>query len=178
MARGLFWLTVIVFLYFYAKKNLDFDLEVILGPLYNRPTVIYSIFLTSEVIFGIIPPEFFMLWSLRHGELGLYIQNIIALSSVSYCAGVIGYYIGNYFNGTRLYRALKRNIFGKFERRFYQYGGFIVVVAALTPLPFSGICMMIGAVKYSFRRFIVIALMRFVRFLAYGIIIWEANILN
>jgi membrane protein YqaA with SNARE-associated domain len=178
LGKGLLWLTIIISLYFYAKNNLDFDLEVLLGPLYHRSGVIFFVFLTSEVVFGIIPPEFFMLWSLRNGELMLYVQNIIALSSISYCAGIIGYYIGSYFNGTKLYRTLEKNVFGKFQKHFYRYGGFIIVVAALTPLPFSGICMLIGAVKYSFRQFVVISMMRFVRFLVYGIIIWEANIFN
>ncbi|MBV6647654.1 MAG: VTT domain-containing protein [Cyclobacteriaceae bacterium] len=178
LIKGLIWLVILVGLYLYAKKHLDFSFEQWLGPVYEQPSVIYSIFLGSEVIFGIIPPELFMFWSLRNGDVLLYIQNILALSALSYVAGLIGYYIGSHFNRTQLYVAMKRNVFGKFEKHFNNYGGFLVVVAALTPIPFSGICMLVGAVNYSFRRFVWISMMRFVRFFAYAIIIWEANILN
>lgn len=176
--RGFVWLAVIVGGYFYLKNNYNFSLEEVLGPFYERPTIIFSIFLGSEVIFGLIPPELFMIWALRHELLDLYIQNVIALALISYFAGVIGYYIGSKFSTTRLYRILQKNYLEKFEKHFNRFGGFLVIVAALTPLPFSGICMLMGAVKYPFRRFLFISMTRFIRFVVYAIIIWEANILQ
>lgn len=175
LLRGLIWLTVIVGGYILAKRYLDFDLKVLMGPIYDRPFIIYTIFLSSEVIFGIIPPEFFMFWSARHGDATLYIQNTISLAAISYTAGVIGYGIGSFFNTTRLYRTIKKNFLGKVEKQFQHYGGFLVIVAALTPLPFSGICMLVGAVKYSFRKFLLLALIRFARFGVYAYIIWQTN---
>ena len=178
LVKGLAWLVIIVAGYFLAKKYFDFDLELLLGPLYEKPVAIFSIFLVSEVVFGIIPPEFFMLWSLRDEVLLLYIQNIAALAFMSYCAGVLGYFIGSYFNSTVMYRLLRRNYLGKYEKMFNNYGGFLILVAALTPLPFSGICMLVGAVNYSKRKFFWISMSRFIRFIVYAFIIWEANILN
>lgn len=177
LAKGLVWLAIIVLGYVYLRKNHDFTLESVLGPLYDNPTAIYLIFLSSETIFGIIPPEFFMIWSLRSGSLVNYINNIIALSTISYISGVIGFGIGAYLKNTRFYRQMKRSIFGKFEKHLNNYGGFLVVVAALTPIPFSGIAMLVGSVHYSFRKYLWISLFRFVRFIVYGIVIWEANIL-
>ncbi len=178
LLRGLIWLAVLVTAYLWAKKNLDFDLQVLLGPLYDNAPAVFSIFLISELVFGIIPPELFMFWALRHENIIIYLENVAALAFMSYFAGLIGYYIGSYFNSTRLYRLLRRNYLKRFDKHFNRYGGFLVVVAALTPLPFSGICMLVGAVKYRLRKFVWISLLRFVRFTAYGIIIWEANILN
>lgn len=178
LLKGLAWLAILITAYILAKKYLDFDLKEWLGPLYDNAPVIYTIFLTSEVIFGIIPPEIFMFWSARHEDLGIYIQNVAALSAISYAAGLIGYYIGSYFNTTRFYRAMKKNVFGKFEEHFNNYGGFLVVVAALTPLPFSGICMLVGAVRYSLRKFIWFSLFRFLRYIVYAAVIWEAHIIN
>ena len=178
MLRGLLWLTVLITAYFFAKKNLDFDLEVLLGPLYENVVAIFSIFLISELVFGIIPPEFFMFWALRNESLIMYLENVVVLAFMSYFAGVIGYYVGSYFNSTRFYRLIRKNYLGKFDRHFNRFGGFLVIVAALTPLPYSGICMLAGAVKYNFRKFIWFSMLRFVRFTIYGIIIWEANILN
>ena len=178
LAKGLFWLFVIVGGYFFAKEHFDFTLESLLGPVYDNSLVIYLIFLGSEVIFGIIPPEFFMIWSLRTEVLSNYIYNIIGLSIISYMAGVIGFLIGQYLNNTQFYKAMKKRVFGKFEKHLNLYGGFLVIVAALTPLPFSGIAMLVGSVKYSFRKYLYFSLFRFLRFLVYSIVIWEAYILN
>lgn len=168
---------IIVSAYLFLRKNYDFTLETVLGPIYHQPGVVYSIFLASEVIFGIIPPEFFMIWSLRSEVIGVYITNIIALSSISYIAGIIGFGIGAYLKNTQFYRQMKKRVFGKFETHLNNYGGFLVIVAALTPLPFSGIAMLVGSVHYSFRRYLLVSLFRFVRFVIYSIIIWEAHIL-
>lgn len=178
LLKGLVWLAVIITGYFLAKKYLDFDLEMLLGPIYEKPVAIFSIFLVSEVVFGIIPPEFFMLWSLRDEVLLLYIQNIAALAMMSYFAGIVGYLVGSYFNSTVWYRLLRRNYLGKYDQMFNNYGGFLILVAALTPLPFSGICMLVGAVNYPKRKFLWISMSRLIRFVVYAFIIWEANILN
>lgn len=177
LGRGFIWLVVIVGGYFYARNNLDFTLESVLGPIYDQPIIIYCIFLASEVVFGIIPPEFFMIWSLRSQEVLVYIYNIISLSFISYTAGVIGFFIGQYLNNTLVYKEMKKRVFGKFEKHLANYGGFLVVVASLTPVPFSGIAMLVGSVKYSFKRYLYFSLFRFARFIVYSIIIWEANIL-
>ncbi len=177
LLRGFLWLAVIVIAFIYARKNYDFTLQSILGPVYDRPSIVYFIFLASEVIFGIIPPEFFMIWSLRNEVLSTYIGNIIALSAISYIAGIIGFGIGAYLKNTQFYKEMKKRVFGKFEKHLNNYGGFLVVVAALTPLPFSGIAMLVGSVHYRFRKYLWFSLLRFLRFLVYGIVIWEANIL-
>jgi len=177
LIRGLLWLVVIVAGYIFLRKNYDFTLESVLGPVYHQPTVVYLIFLASEVIFGIIPPEFFMIWSLRSEELTIYINNIVALSLISYVAGIIGFGIGAYLKNTQFYKQMKKRVFGKFEKHLNNYGGFLVVVAAVTPLPFSGIAMLVGSVHYSFKRYLLFSLCRFARFIVYSIVIWEANIL-
>ncbi|MEP5613203.1 MAG: VTT domain-containing protein [Cyclobacteriaceae bacterium] len=178
LGRGLIWLVVIVGGYFYARNNLNFTLESVLGPVYEKPRVVYLIFLASEVIFGIIPPEFFMIWSLRAEILTNYVNNIVSLSIISYAAGVIGFLIGQYLNRTHFFVAMKKRVFGKFEEHLNHYGGFLVIVAAVTPLPFSGIAMLVGSVKYSFKKYLYFSLFRFARFIVYSMIVWEANILN
>ncbi len=176
--RGLLWLIAIVGGYFFLKSKYNFSLSDVLGPVYDQPVTIFTIFLSSEVIFGIIPPELFMIWALRNENVILYIENIVALSMISYVAGVVGYIIGSRFNTTRLYATLQKNYLGRFEKHLNRFGGFLVIVAALTPLPFSGICMLMGTVKYPVKRFLFFSLLRFVRFGAYAYIVWEANILQ
>ncbi len=176
LLRGILFLTVIIGGYVVAKKYLGFDLKEIMGPLYESPKTVFTIFWISEVVFGIIPPEFFMIWSQRHEDLNLFISNVLLLMTISYAAGIVGYWFGAYLNTTRAFRFVKNKVFGKFEEHFNNYGGFLVIVAAMTPLPFSGICMLVGSVHYPFSRFLVFAMARFIRFTAYAYIIWQAHI--
>ncbi len=177
LLRGFVWLAVIIILFIYARKNYDFSLQLILGSVYDQTSIIYAIFLASEVIFGIIPPEFFMIWALKNEVLSSYIGHIIALSSISYVSGIIGFGIGAYLKKTRFYIEMKKRVFGKFENHLNNYGSFLIIVAALTPVPFSGIAMLVGSVHYSFKKYLWFSLVRFLRFVVYGIIIWEANII-
>ncbi|MFT7031103.1 MAG: membrane protein DedA with SNARE-associated domain [Marinoscillum sp.] len=176
LVRGLIWLGVIVGGYFYLKANYNFTLEGVLGSLYDKPQLIYLIFFVSETVFGIIPPELFMIWALRDELVIQYIFSIAGFAILSYIAGIIGYYIGSHFSTTKLYRTLQRNYLGKFEKHVNRFGGFLVIVAAFTPLPYAGICMLMGTVKYPYRKFLYIATSRFLRFAIYAAIIWEANV--
>jgi len=178
LLKGLIWLGVIVGGYFYLKTNYNFTMESLLGSLYDQPAVIFSIFFISETVFGIIPPELFMIWALRNELIIQYMLNVTFLAVLSYIAGMIGYYVGSHFSTTQLYRTLQKNYLAKFEKHLNKFGGFLVVVAALTPLPFSGICMLMGTIKYNYRSFLIMATTRILRFVVYAAIIWEANVLQ
>ncbi len=161
----------------WAKHELGDGYINWLQPIYEKPIAVFSIFLTSEILIGIIPPELFMIWAARNGVIADYVGNIALLATVSYLAGFIGHRIGTYLNQSKFYRLMKRNFFGKYEKYIKNFGGFIIIVAALTPVPFSGIAMMMGSLRYPIERYMFFALFRFVRFGVYGFIIWEANIL-
>ena len=178
LLKGLLWMAIIVGGYFYLSSHFDFSLEKLLGSYYEKPKVIYSCFLTSEVFFGLIPPELFMIWALRSGDLSIYIHNVMALSALSYTGGIIAYYIGRQIGNTRLYRIFRVNYLRKIEKHFVDYGGFLLVVAALTPLPFSSVCMLTGAVKYRFSKLLIFTSVRFLRFAVYAFIIWETHMLQ
>lgn len=176
LLRGFLFLTVIIVGYILAKKYLGIDLKILMGPLYENPKMVFSIFFVSEVVFGIIPPEFFMIWSQRHNDLDLFVSNVATLAGISYAAGVIGFWFGAYMNSSHVFTFFKNKIFGKFEEQFNKFGGFLVIVAALTPLPFSGICMLVGSTRYPFKRFLLFSLARVVRFTVYAYIIWQAHV--
>jgi membrane protein YqaA with SNARE-associated domain len=176
LGKGFLFLILIIGGYIVASRYLGFDLKEIMGPLYERAEMVFVIFLVSEVVFGIIPPEFFMIWSQRHQDLGIFVNNVIVLMSISYAAGVFGYWFGAYLNGTRAYTFFKNKVFGKFEEHFHRYGGFLVIVASVTPIPFSGICMLVGSVRYPFSKFLIFATARFVRFTVYASIIWQTQV--
>jgi len=176
MIRGVLFLIAIIGIYLFAKRYLGFDLKEWMGPLYENPRAVFSIFMVSEVVFGIIPPEFFFIWSQRHGDVEIFISNVFVLTCISYMAGILAYWFGAYLNTTRAFAFFKKRVFGKFEDHFNEYGGFLVIVAAMTPVPYAGICMLVGSVRYPFARFLVFAMSRIVRFILYAYIIWHANL--
>jgi membrane protein YqaA with SNARE-associated domain len=135
------------------------------------------IFSISEVIIGIIPPEFFMIWSLRSGVLNTYIYYIIILTVISYLAGVTAYFFGRYLHNTRLYKFLHERYLQKSEALLHKFGPYLIVVAALTPVPFSGVAMLVGAIHYPINRYIYFSLTRFLKFALTAYIIWEANMI-
>ena len=48
---------------------------------------------------------------------------------------------------------MKKYIIGKYERKINMYGGIAVVIAALTPLPFSATSAVVGAIGYQNSRY-------------------------
>ena len=177
ISRGVLYLGIIVVLFVLAKRYISTDYITWLAPIYEKPSLMFTIFLISEIIIGIIPPEFFMVWALRDGILQDYIYYVILLTVISYAAGLIGYGIGRFFNKSVFYRFFKRRYFGKYSGYLHEFGGFLVLVAALTPLPWSGISMLVGAERYPLKKYLYFSLFRFIRFALYAAIIWEANII-
>lgn len=176
LGKGLLWLTVMVVAFILIKKNVDLDAAGWLAELGNRPLLVYSIYVVSELLVGIIPPEMFMIWSLELTTGRNYIFDVALLAILSYAAGIITYYFGRYFNQTVLYRYLRKRYLRKYESTFFRFGGFLLFVAAVTPVPYSGICMLMGAVNFPASRFFLITLFRFVRFAVYGYIIYQASL--
>ena len=118
----------------------------------------------------------FMMWSLELAQNRNYILDLILLASISYGAGVVTYLFGLYFHRTVIYRYLRRRYLGKFETYFNLFGGFLLIVAAVTPLPYSAICMLTGAVNFPRRKFFLLTLFRFLRFAVYGYIMYRASL--
>ena len=62
-----------------------------------------------------------------------------------------------------------------YEEFFRRFGGFLIFVAAVTPLPYSAVCLLVGSVNFKFRNFLLISSTRFLRFAVYSYILWEAG---
>lgn len=177
LIKGLLWLLVIVAIIVFAMNLLDeVHYEAYLQPIYDQPLWVFIVFQISEIIFGIIPPEIFMLWSAQTENLNFYIKTIILFSILSYIAGIIGYFIGSYLNNTSFYHYLYDHFLHKYIGKLKKFGGFIIIVACLTPLPFSAIAMLVGAVQYPLGKYLAFSLFRFGRYILYSILIWHTNI--
>ena len=175
LSKGLLWFAILLVLYIVFKDRIEIHPESWVGRVSDDPLSVYLIFLGSEVIFGIIPPEVFMAWAAEPGDASYYILSVTILAIISYGSGVLGYWIGRFLNQAVLYRYARRRFFTQYEVFFRKFGGFLIFVAAVTPLPYSAICMLVGSVKYNFRYFLLISLSRFLRFGFYSYLLWEAG---
>ncbi len=173
--RGLIWLTIIIGIFLIFKKFVDVNYLSWLAPIYDTPVIMYLIFIASEIAVGIIPPEVFMIWALRYNDASGYATIIAFLAAISYLAGLTGYFIGRYLNTTLFYRFFRRKFLGKSEKLLNIYGLYLIIVAAVTPVPFSGVSMLIGSVRYPLKKYLFYSLTRFFRFAVYSWIIWKAN---
>ena len=173
LLKGLLWFGFLLLLYVILKDRVEIHPESWIGKVADKPLLIYSIFLTSEIIIGIIPPELFMAWAAKSQDLSIYVLHILLFSIISYGAGVIGYLMGRFLNRTVLFRYSRKKFFNQVEAFFRTYGGFLIFVAAVTPVPYSAVCMLVGSVKYPFKRFLLISLSRFLRFFVYAFILWK-----
>ncbi|MCB0494921.1 MAG: VTT domain-containing protein [Cyclobacteriaceae bacterium] len=176
LLKGLGWLLALILLFIYAKNNLDISSNEALLHYGNRPLMVFGIYVISEVVMGIIPPEFFMIWSLELAQYRNYVVDVTLLAVISYAAGTLTYFFGRYFNSTVIYRYLRKKYLRRYERLFNEYGGFLLFVAAITPVPYSAICMLVGSVRYPMRKFFLITLSRLLRFAVYGYLVWQASL--
>jgi membrane protein DedA with SNARE-associated domain len=177
LLRGLAWLAVLVLAFIIIRKNIDVNFLLWLEPIFDNTPLIFTVYAISELVFGIIPPELFMMWALRLEILSEYTFYVSVFAVISYMAGFAGFLFGSYLNTTILFRYIRRRFLGKYHSMLQKYGFFLILVAAITPLPFSGISMLVGSLHYPARRYLLWAASRFLRFLVYAFIIWEAGYL-
>jgi membrane protein YqaA with SNARE-associated domain len=171
LLRGLIWFAVIITAYILASEDLQVYQKEI-NNIGDQMSLLLGIFTVSEIVFGIIPPELFMLIWQSKGILSEYIVNLTYLTLISYAAGVIGYYIGHFFSKTAVYQKINDRYLKQYDRQLKKFGLYIVLVGAVTPVPFSATCMLAGSVNLPIRDFLLICISRIIRFAAYGWMVW------
>jgi len=173
LIRGLIWFAVILTAYILAAEELAVYQKDI-NNIGDRLPLLLGIFTISEIVFGIIPPELFMLIWQSKGVLSEYVISLTYLTIISYAAGVIGYYIGHFFSRTPLYVQIHQRYLKQYDRKLRIYGLYLVLVGAITPLPFSATCMLAGSVNTPINKFLLVCIARIIRFAGYGWAVWVA----
>ena len=135
------------------------------------PAGLISVFFFSEVSFGFITPELLIVWAdetLKPNWM------LALLATLSYTAGIASYFIGRFWSTRKIVREriLERNATTMDQLR--RFGGLLIILAALTPLPYPIVCQLSGMNKYPFKYFVWITLVRFLRFGLYGVLLFSA----
>lgn len=132
--------------------------------------IVFSFFLASETILGIVPPEVFIAWASKSQTPWLF---LFVLATLSYIGGIISYFIG-----TRLFliSSIKMYIENRIAKHIVnlrKWGGFFVLLGAISPIPHSLVSLASGLIKYSFKQYLLWSLSRFARFVVYALIIFQ-----
>ncbi len=123
------------------------------------------VFFISETLLGIIPPEIFIAWSKKTSDP---VVTLAILATLSYTGGLITFFIGK---ATLRIKSVKNFLEVKMEKQLKntsKWGGFLIVVGALLPIPFSITCLTAGMIKYPFKGVVLFGLFRFLRFAVYA----------
>jgi len=145
--------------HYFALYSTSFSQELVL-----------TFFFISETLLGLIPPDLFIVWAKQFAS-PYAVVTVLAL--LSYLAGLLAYYLG-----VRLVaiKEMKEYIHVKFEKQFAMlrsWGGLIIVIAALLPLPFSTMCLGAGMLKFSFRTLAILGVFRIARFFVYAAVLYQ-----
>lgn len=132
--------------------------------------IVFSVFFASESILGLIPPEIFIAWSDKASNPILYITILAALS---YCGGIISYFIGKSITKIPSVHEYLEVKMAKHIKNARKWGGFLIVVGALLPIPFSITSIASGMIKYPLISYLLFGLLRFLRFYLYAAAIFS-----
>ncbi len=155
-----------------ALEYFFLDFNALLNGLVTNysPKVIFSFFLLSETVLGLVPPEIFIAWASKSSTPWLF---LFILATMSYLGGIIAYFLGN-----RLFLipAVKNHIENKIAihiNNLRKWGGLFVFIGAMLPLPHSIVSLACGLIKYDFKNYLLWALFRYLRFAIYALIIFQ-----
>jgi len=129
--------------------------------------VVLVIFFVSEVILGMIPPDFFVIWSSKFTSPLLFLT---ILGVLSYAGGAVAYYIGVLLLKRKRIKEYSERVLSKYINMVRKWGGAFIVISALFPFsPFSIVVIAVSMFKYPFRLYLIYGLARIARFLIQGI---------
>jgi len=129
--------------------------------------IFISIFLLDLLILPLSPDVILFLSIASRAEPYISLP-LICLASV--LAGTAAYYVGHFLGN----RKLVKRMIGKYERRgkylVGKYGIYAIILSALTPVPYSTICMIAGILDMRYPEFLVGTLWRIPKFLTWYVI--------
>lgn len=176
LLKGFVYLIVLIGLVMLFKNYFSVQFDAIEHAISDSYPKMFLIFLISELFVGLIPPELFMVWTLDD-PLHYYILSILVMTVVSIFAGWLNYRFGRFIANREFFLNLlnRRLRLKKYQKRFEQYGSGIIIVSAVTPLPFALISLLTGTLSFPQKKYLFLSSFRVLRFIAYGIAIYEVG---
>ncbi len=134
------------------------------------PFQVLGIFFLSESILGLIPPELFIGWAGKSSAPFLFLT---LLATASYMGGIVSYFGGV---GITKIPAVQKSMeirLAKHIKNTRKWGGFLIIVGALLPIPFSITSIAAGFIRFPFSSYLIFGLLRYARFYLYALVIFK-----
>ncbi len=131
---------------------------------------VYLVFSLSESFLGLIPPDLFIIWTKSLSEPWLAVG---LLSVLSYGGGQVSFQLGRWINHIpRFHQWIHKKYEGSILQ-FKKFGALVILLGALTPLPFSPISIISGSLEYPRQKYSLLALSRLLRFFLYAYFLFK-----
>jgi membrane protein YqaA with SNARE-associated domain len=130
---------------------------------------VFIVFFISESLLGLLPPDFFILWAYQFDYPYLAVTVLALLSTIG---GIVSYYLGRALSNNDYIRNYLSRRYERIFRLLKQWGGLFVVAAALFPIPYSMVCVMVGIVRFPRKAFLWYASTRILRFYFYALVLF------
>ena len=160
---------VILALFYIIDEQLDAVIQKVTDVL--SPAGIIGVYFVNEVFLGLITPEIFI-YGIRKTADPYVTLSLLAV--LSYAAGVLAYFLGRYLSTRKIVRERILERHASTMDQLRRFGGLLIILAALTPLPYPIVCQLCGLNKYPLKYFLLITLVRFLRFGIYGAVLFSA----
>jgi membrane protein YqaA with SNARE-associated domain len=135
---------------------------------FSTPAV-FTFFFFSETTLGLFAPELMLVWISTFSYHWLW---ALLIAVVSYLGGMAAYFLGTKLHQLPIVHKWVDEKFAEQFKQIRKFGGVLIVLGTMTPLPYSPICIVSGVVNYPFRSFMLLTLTRFVRVFIYAILIF------
>ncbi|MEJ6566820.1 MAG: VTT domain-containing protein [Flavobacteriales bacterium] len=161
---------ILVLFYLFDTFVIDIDSATAwLTKMLSTPGLL-SLFFFSEITLGFIAPEILIVWA---REAAQPIWMLVLLAFLSYCSGIISYFIGKYWATRKIVNDKLILKHADTLKQLHRFGGLLIILAAMTPLPYPIVCQLCGLNKYPFKMFAFLTLVRFLRFGIYGAVLYN-----
>ena len=169
--KGVFLLFAFLIILF-CIDTFVIDINILISNSFDKysPQILMFVFFISESFLGLLPPELFLVWANKSSHPIFY---AFLLASISYLGGIVSYVIGRYLYIIPFVKKFTENQISKHITNLQKWGGFFIVLGALSPLPHSLVSMTSGLIKYKFKYYLLWSLFRFLRFFLYTIAIFK-----
>lgn len=172
LIKGFAYLAILITALILFKNYFKSQYDIIEHWVSDDYLLMLVIFMISEVLVGILPPELFMIWSIDDPG-HIYTIIVIVMAFLSIGAGWINFAVGKVISSKEFFHRFFDKRLQKYQQRYDQYGAGFIIVAALTPLPYSLISLVTGSMDYPIRKYLIYSSFRILRFVVYGIVIWN-----
>jgi membrane protein YqaA with SNARE-associated domain len=137
------------------------------------PVYVFIFFFGTESFLGLIPPDIFIVWGKARFPESPYLL-VAILSTISYLGGFMAYHLGLLI---RRFPAVHQYVEKKYQKNFNlieKWGGIVIIMSALFPLPFALTSTIAGIVRYPLKPYLLYGLTRYIRFFLYAVVIFGA----